>query len=168
MQKRTNLAHGGDEDQVLVFLPVQILAAIVHAALLDQQFEQSDGLLGAVAVHLRHVQIVDEDDEFLAGRWTEGVLGAFLHVRFQVALHVSRRCSRGEVDVQLQLNETVRVSASLCYRSAYVGVRVQFAQERGDRRRLRGTRLPDEEHWAFDAVAHLQQPVASASVDGGD
>lgn len=37
---------------------------------------------------LRHVHVINEDDEALARRRTVRVLGAFLHVSLQVALYV--------------------------------------------------------------------------------
>lgn len=46
------LAHGGQVAYVLEVLPVEVLAAVVDAASLQQELQQSDWLLGAVRVHL--------------------------------------------------------------------------------------------------------------------
>ena len=61
--KQTHLPHGGNELDVLEQLPVEVLAPVVHASLLQQQLEQGDGLLGAVGVHLGHVHVVNEHQQ---------------------------------------------------------------------------------------------------------
>ena len=47
------LAHGCDVADVLHVLPVEILATVIDTAALQKQLEQSDGLLGAIRVHLK-------------------------------------------------------------------------------------------------------------------
>ena len=40
--------------------------------------------------HLRHVEVIDEDNEALARGRAVNVLGPLLHVRFETPLHVER------------------------------------------------------------------------------
>jgi len=49
----TRLAHGCQVADVTHVLPVEVLAAVVAAAALQQQLEQGNRLLGAVRVHLK-------------------------------------------------------------------------------------------------------------------
>lgn len=44
----------------------------------NEELEERDWLLGAVLVHARHVEVVQEDHEALAHRGSIGVLGALL------------------------------------------------------------------------------------------
>ena len=48
-----SLAHSGDEAQVFEDLAVELLAPVVQASPVQQQLEESDGLLRAVVVHLQ-------------------------------------------------------------------------------------------------------------------
>lgn len=44
--------HGCHESQILQYLAVELFAPVVHSAAVQEQLEQSDGLLGTVIVHL--------------------------------------------------------------------------------------------------------------------
>ena len=44
----------------------------------NQQFEEGNGLLRAILIHARHVEVVQEDHEALAHRRPICILGAFL------------------------------------------------------------------------------------------
>jgi len=53
-----------------------------------------------VQTDLRHVHVVEKDDQTLAVRRTVDVLGAFLDVCLEVPLDVQRGGPAGEVDVE--------------------------------------------------------------------
>ena len=90
----TRRAHRRDVEEVLHLLPVELLAAVVHAAALDEGLEQRDGLLGAVQVNLRHVEVVKVQEHSLAHRGSKRILGALLHRPLEHALDVHRRGAR--------------------------------------------------------------------------
>ena len=54
-------------------------------------------------LYLRHVHVVNEDEQSLGRRRAVRVLGAFLHVGLQTALHVQRGGATGEVQVHQHL-----------------------------------------------------------------
>ena len=53
--------------------------------------------------YLRHVHVVNEDEQSLGRGRAVRVLGAFLHVGLQTALHVQRGGATGEVQVHQHL-----------------------------------------------------------------
>ena len=55
-----HLSHGCNELNIFEHLPVEVLATVKHASLLQQQLQQSDGLLCAVCINLGHVHVVYE------------------------------------------------------------------------------------------------------------
>ena len=63
----------------------------------EEELEQSDGLLRAVGVDLRHVHVVDEDDESPSGRRTVDVFCSLFDVRFKSSLYVHRGRSGREI-----------------------------------------------------------------------
>lgn len=54
-------------------------------------------------VHLRHVQIIYEQNQLLVGRGSVHILGPLLDHRLQSPLYVHRVCARWEIDEQLHL-----------------------------------------------------------------
>mmetsp|Transcript_10708 Transcript_10708/g.17520 ORF Transcript_10708/g.17520 Transcript_10708/m.17520 type:complete len:232 (+) Transcript_10708:14450-15145(+) len=143
--------HRCNHTHVSQVLPEQFLATIIHAASLHQQLEQSDRLLGAISVHQRHVQVVDESDQSLAHWRAIRVLGALFNVVLQNTLDVQRGSSTGEVDV-----EDLRL------------VLVHLAQVVLDRHRLGSARRTHKQQRLVYSDNHIQQERVAHGVGGGD
>lgn len=65
-------------------------------------------------MYLRHVHIINKDDEALARRGTIRVLGPLLHVSLQVPLYIQGCGTTGEVHVEQQLQGHCTKMTYLC------------------------------------------------------
>ena len=107
---------------------VQEPLALVDVALLDKELEPSNRLLGAIAVHHRHVEVIHKDDQLFAwGFWAEDTAGTLVDVVLEDGLHVLRASSGREVDIESEEALDVKIS-----------------QKRGNDYRLRCTRVTDK------------------------
>ena len=73
-------------------LPRQFLS-IVESAAFYEELQQRDGLLRAIRVHDRHVDVIDEEDELFASGGAIRSLEALFNVALDVHLQVFAACS---------------------------------------------------------------------------
>ena len=74
----TRGAHGGEEDDILEFHELEVLA-VVPSLVVKELPEQLDGRLSSVGFLLGHVEVVDEDDATLSDWWAINSLPSLLH-----------------------------------------------------------------------------------------
>eukprot|EP00955_Chlamydomonas_euryale_P094430 364857-Chlamydomonas_euryale.AAC.15 len=123
-------AHRADHLHVLHVLPAQLLAAVVQPLALNEQLEQRDGLLRAVAVDARHVEVVDEHEQALAHRRAISVLGALLRRVLDRALHIERRRARREVHVEIDVDRAIEAAKVVVDRDGLGGARLAHKERR--------------------------------------
>ena len=76
------------------FTELEVTSSLVELVSLHQELKQGVRLLGTVLINLGHVEIVNEQNELLAGSLGTVLLkGALVNVLFKVLLEVSRGSS---------------------------------------------------------------------------
>ena len=88
---------GACESRIFDLLEDQLLS-IVEASGINGLSEKFARWLRSVGVKLRHVDVVDEEDHFLAAWWTEQSLSLGFEVAFESILEVLRVGLAREVD----------------------------------------------------------------------
>jgi hypothetical protein len=76
------------------FTELEVTSTLVELISLNQELEEGVRLLGTVLIDLGHVEIVNEEDELLAGGLGTVLLkGTLINILFKVLLEVGRGSS---------------------------------------------------------------------------
>jgi hypothetical protein len=75
----TGWTHGRHEDNIFNFLHEKLLP-FIPAFMVKPLTDKLNWRLGSIFFSLRHVQVIDKNDEFLARRRAENTLSAFLEL----------------------------------------------------------------------------------------
>ena len=94
----TGGTHASDVSHVLESTPHELFALLKHPATFEDHPHQSDGLLSAIRILLRHIQVVYKVNQLLARHWAVDTLGSLLYVCVETSQNVLGGSSRGEID----------------------------------------------------------------------